>query len=111
MSTDPYGSPPPDPYASPNPSARPYFEPADAGYSPRPDRSEAASRKLAARICGSLLGSFGVHKFMLGYTNAGAIMLAVSVATFVGTVATCGMTAPLSMAMGVIGLAEGIIYL
>ena len=98
-----------DPYDTPHESSPP------PGYAPAgglpPDRSEAASKKLAAGLCGILLGGFGVHKFILGYNSAGAIMLAVTLATFAGTIATCGITAPLCIVMGVIGLAEGIIYL
>ena len=62
---------------------------------------EAGSTKLAAGLCGILLGSFGVHKFVLGMTTPGIIMAAV-------TVLTCGIG---SVAMGTIGLIEGIIYL
>ena len=32
-----------------------------------------ASNKLPAGICGILLGSFGVHKFILGYTGPGLV--------------------------------------
>jgi len=60
-----------------------------------------ASNKLAAGICGILLNCLGVHKFILGYTGAGLIMLLVSVLT-------CGVGA---VVMSVIGLIEGIIYL
>jgi TM2 domain-containing membrane protein YozV len=62
---------------------------------------EASSTKLAAGLCGILLGSFGVHKFILGMTTPGVIMAAV-------TVLTCGAG---SLVMGTIGLIEGIIYL
>jgi hypothetical protein len=31
--------------------------------------SDASGKKIAAGICGILLGAFGVHKFILGYTN------------------------------------------
>jgi TM2 domain-containing membrane protein YozV len=48
---------------------------------------------------------WGVHKFILGYTVEGIIMLAVTLG--VGLF-TCGIS---SIAMGVIGLVEGIIYL
>lgn len=34
-----------------------------------------AEKKIAAGICGILLGSFGIHKFVLGYQNEGIIML------------------------------------
>ncbi len=60
-----------------------------------------ASNKIAAGICGILLGSLGVHKFILGYTGAGLIMLLV-------TVLTCFLASPITH---IIGLIEGIIYL
>ncbi|MBD1844351.1 TM2 domain-containing protein [Cyanobacteria bacterium FACHB-63] len=60
-----------------------------------------ASKKIAAGICGILLGSLGVHKFILGYTTEGLIILA---ATFL----TCGLGA---MVTSIIGIVEGIIYL
>lgn len=67
--------------------------------------TELANKKLAAGLVGIFLGAFGIHKFLLGYTTAGVIMLVVSVA---GGVVTCGIA---SFVMGVIGLVEGIIYL
>lgn len=60
-----------------------------------------AGSKIAAGICGILLGSLGIHKFILGYTGAGLIMLLVSVLT-------CFIASPI---MHLIGLIEGIIYL
>lgn len=60
-----------------------------------------ASKKIAAGICGILLGAFGIHKFVLGYTTEGIILL-------VATLVTCGMG---GMVTGIIGLVEGIIYL
>jgi TM2 domain-containing membrane protein YozV len=60
-----------------------------------------ASNKLPAGLCGILLGSLGIHKFILGYTGAGLIMLLV-------TLLTCGIG---GVVMHVIGLIEGIIYL
>lgn len=68
---------------------------------PPPAVGSRASNKVAAGICGILLGSLGVHKFILGYTAAGLIMLLVSVLS-------CFMLAPI---MSIIGLIEGIIYL
>lgn len=66
---------------------------------------ELSNKKLAAGLLGIFLGAFGIHKFVLGYTTSGVIMLVVSVA---GGVVTCGIA---SFVMGVIGLIEGIIYL
>jgi TM2 domain-containing membrane protein YozV len=68
---------------------------------PPPAADPRASNKIPAGICGILLGSLGVHKFILGYTGAGLVMLLV-------TVLTCGLASPV---MHVIGLIEGIIYL
>lgn len=61
----------------------------------------AASKKLPAGICGILLGALGVHKFILGYTKEGVIMLLV-------TILTVGFG---GMITGLIGLIEGIVYL
>ncbi|MDM7936192.1 MAG: TM2 domain-containing protein [Cyanobium sp. CZS 48M] len=66
---------------------------------------ELSNKKLAAGLLGVFLGAFGIHKFVLGYTTSGVIMLVASVA---GGVVTCGIA---SFVMGVIGLIEGIIYL
>jgi TM2 domain-containing membrane protein YozV len=60
-------------------------------------KAMGADKKLAAGICGILLGGFGVHKFILGYTTEGIIQLVI-------TFLTCG-------AGSIIGLVEGIIYL
>jgi TM2 domain-containing membrane protein YozV len=64
-----------------------------------------ASNKIPAGICGILLGGLGIHKFILGYSGAGIIMLLV---TIVGGICTCGVAA---CVMHIIGLIEGIIYL
>ncbi len=58
-------------------------------------------KKIAAGICGILLGALGIHKFILGYTTEGLIMLLV-------TLLTCGLGGTV---MSIIGLIEGIIYL
>ena len=63
--------------------------------------SQRASTKIPAGVCGILLGGFGVHKFILGYTGAGLIMLLVSLLT-------CFMAYGV---MHIIGLIEGIMYL
>ena len=68
---------------------------------PPPAADPRASNKIPAGICGILLGGLGVHKFILGYTGAGLVMLLV-------TLLTCGVAYPV---MHLIGLIEGIIYL
>ena len=60
-----------------------------------------AEKKVVAGILGILLNCLGIHKFYLGYTKEGVIMLLVSILTF-------GFGA---IVMGPIGLIEGIIYL
>lgn len=64
-----------------------------------------AKSKVAAGLLGLFLGWLGAHKFYLGYSKEGVIMLLVSV---LGGIATCGVaTGVISM----IGFIEGIIYL
>jgi len=65
------------------------------------DFRRQAGNKVAAGVCGILLGALGIHKFILGLTTPGLIMLLVSVLT-------CGLGA---IPMSIIGLVEGIIYL
>lgn len=63
------------------------------------------NKKMLAGILAIILGSLGVHKFILGYTKEGIIMIAV---TLVVGFFTCGIGASI---MGILGLIEGIIYL
>ena len=60
-----------------------------------------SSKRVVAGILGIILGALGIHKFILGYTTEGIVMLLL-------TVITCGIAGWL---MGLIGLIEGIIYL
>ncbi|MEM6502529.1 MAG: NINE protein [Cyanobacteria bacterium P01_C01_bin.89] len=60
-----------------------------------------AEKKVSAGICGILIGALGIHKFILGYSTEGVIMLLASLLT-------CGIAAPI---MGIIGLVEGILYI
>ena len=66
-----------------------------------PSPSEITGKKVAAGLCAIFIGSFGIHKFILGYTSAGLIMLLVSLLT-------CGIGI---FVMHVIGIIEGIMYL
>jgi TM2 domain-containing membrane protein YozV len=68
-----------------------------AAYVPR----DVANTKLAAGLCGILLGALGVHKFILGMNKAGITMLLITVLTF-------GIA---GMVMHIIGIVEGILYL
>lgn len=69
----------------------------------------ASSKKVAAGLCGILLGSLGVHKFILGFNTAGAIMLVCSLVGICGSIIFFPVF--LTMAMSVVGLVEGILYL
>ncbi|HEX9260750.1 MAG TPA: TM2 domain-containing protein, partial [Acidimicrobiales bacterium] len=91
--------PPPPPPAPATMAAAPAGMTASG--KPMPRLEDASGKKLAAGICGILLGAFGVHKFILGYTSAGLIMLLV-------TVLTCGIA---GVVFSVIGIIEGLIYL
>lgn len=56
------------------------------------------NKKVLVGVLAIILGGFGVHKFILGYTKEGIIQLVL-------TIVSCG-------AIGsIIGLIEGIIYL
>jgi TM2 domain-containing membrane protein YozV len=68
-----------------------------------------ASNKIAAGVCGILLGWLGVHKFILGYTGSGIIMLLVSILAPILTCFTFGIIG--TTVMAIIGIIEGIIYL
>ena len=75
-------------------------EPAPAAPAGKP---AGAEKKIAAGICGILIGSLGIHKFILGYTKEGVIMILV---TILGSFVLVG-----PMIMWIIGLIEGIMYL
>jgi TM2 domain-containing membrane protein YozV len=64
-------------------------------------KAMGADKKIVAGILAILVGSLGVHKFVLGYTTEGVIMLLV-------TVLTCGIA---GVVMSVVGIVEGIMYL
>lgn len=66
-----------------------------------PPYNPPSSNRIAAGVCGILLGSFGVHKFILGRVGAGVIML-------LATLLSCGW---LGIVAHVIGIIEGILYL
>jgi TM2 domain-containing membrane protein YozV len=65
------------------------------------DKPAGSEKKIAAGVCGILLGALGIHKFILGYTKEGVIMLLVTILTF-------GLG---GIVMSIIGLIEGIVYL
>ncbi len=67
------------------------------------------NKKILAGILAIILGSLGIHKFVLGYQKEGIILLAV---TLIGFALSCiGIGVFLVWITGLIGLIEGIIYL
>ncbi|MCC6328094.1 MAG: TM2 domain-containing protein [Acidobacteria bacterium] len=70
-----------------------------------------ADKKIAAGICGIVLGGLGIHKFILGYTQEGVILLSVYLVSLILAIVTCGIATPLVIIPSVIGIIEGIIYL
>ena len=70
-----------------------------------------AEKKIAAGICGIVLGGLGIHKFVMGYTQEGVILLSVYLVSIILAVVTCGIATPLVLVPSVIGIIEGIIYL
>ncbi len=56
------------------------------------------SKRILVGVIAIILGALGIHKFVLGYTKEGLIML-------IGGVVTCGTITP------ILGLIEGIVYL
>jgi TM2 domain-containing membrane protein YozV len=65
------------------------------------ETTSLGGNRIAAGILAILLGSLGIHKFILGFTVAGITMLLV-------TVLTCGWG---GIVMHIIGIIEGVIYL
>lgn len=61
----------------------------------------SADKKISAGIFAIMLGTLGIHKFILGYTKEGVIMLLV-------TLFTAGYDASI---MAIVSIIEGVIYL
>lgn len=75
-----------------------------------PHVREFGRKKIAAGICGILVGSFGIHKFILGLNGGGLAMLLITLCcTFLGFCLFFPFLAVLAMQL--IGIIEGVIYL
>lgn len=77
------------------------YQQQNTNYNPQQMNTEPTKDKLVAGLLAIFLGTLGIHKFYLGYTKSGVIMLLVSIFTF-------GVGASV---MAVIALIEGILYL
>lgn len=110
QSANPHAASQPGPYEAPKPAgynsqntAPPVAQNTYAYQAPNTAAVPKQKSKVVAGLLGIFLGSLGVHKFYLGYAQAGIIMLLV---TLVGAIVFVG-----PLVMGLIGLIEGIIYL
>ena len=72
-------------------------QPREDWNTPSYPKTQPENKKIVAGVLALLLGSLGVHKFVLGYTTEGIIQIVISVVT-------CGIG-------GIIPFIEGIIYL
>jgi TM2 domain-containing membrane protein YozV len=70
--------------------------------------SSSAKNKTAAGLLAIFLGGLGIHKFYLGYTGPGLIYLLTNT---IGLAVTWVLLFTPNIALGVIALVEGIIYL
>jgi len=67
------------------------------------------NKKILAGILAIILGSLGIHKFILGYQKEGFILLGASI---IGFALSCiGVGVFILWITGLIGIIEGIIYL
>jgi TM2 domain-containing membrane protein YozV len=82
-----------------------------------PPYDPATSKKVAAGVCGILLGGLGIHKFILGLTSGAVTMLCITLAGGLAGMGCACFFPPLFLlafgpvVMHIIGLVEGIIYL
>ena len=67
-----------------------------------------AKSKVTAGLLAIFLGGLGIHKFYLGYTGSGLVYLLVNTIGWVVTIFLAGLP---NIALGIIALIEGIIYL
>jgi TM2 domain-containing membrane protein YozV len=102
----PTGTPPAQSYGAPGtPPAPQYGQPGPPQQQNPFGNAPVGENRTILGIIAIILGGLGIHKFLMGHTVPGVIMLLVSL---VGGFFTCGMA---SIAMSVIGIIEGIMYL
>jgi TM2 domain-containing membrane protein YozV len=78
--------------------------------------ADTSTKKLIAGLLAIFLGSLGIHKFYLGMTRAGVIMLAATIGGWIlgviGSLIIVGAIFFLiPLAVSILGLIEGILYL
>ncbi|MGC1514436.1 MAG: NINE protein [Maribacter sp.] len=72
--------------------------------------SGGENKKILAGILAIVLGSLGVHKFILGYQKEGFVLLGITLASYL-LMCAFGLGLLIVWIPGLIGLIEGIIYL
>lgn len=75
----------------------------------KPQSPQQENKRVLTGVLAIILGSLGVHKFVLGYNNEGFILLGLTIFSYLTMCFLIG--AFLVWIPGVIGLVEGIIYL
>lgn len=90
-------------------TSKPKEESWNQPYSNNQPQYSQDNKRILTGVLAILLGSLGVHKFVLGYNNEGFIIL---VATAIGYATLCILVGAFILtATSLIGLVEGIIYL
>ena len=93
--------------------------PIRAGYNPQQGgygtSAMPGKSKVAAGLLAIFLGGWGIHKFYLGYIGIGVIYPVLNVVLILGACFTFGvaffLAIPIWLAIGIVSLVEGIIYL
>lgn len=78
---------------------------------PSPQQPPVENKKLVAGLCAIMIGTLGIHKFVLGYNTEGIIYLVAFAVVFFISIITCGIGGFLFIPLGAIPLIEGVIYL
>jgi len=91
-------------------AAPPHRAPPTLPYGERRFDRVGSRSKLAAGLLGIFLGGLGVHRFYLGYTGVGLVMLLLSVFTGLGSLVICFPGSGCGI-VGLWGFIEGVICL
>ncbi len=75
----------------------------------KPTQPQQENKKVLAGVMAIIFGSLGVHKFILGYTQEGIILLTITILSYLSLCLLIGFF--LVWIPPTIGLIEGIIYL
>ncbi len=96
--------------ASSKPAANSRKEATQTGSAESAAKPATNKSKIVAGALGIILGAFGAHKFYLGYTKEGIVLLGSTILSLV-LMSTVPFLAVVPEIVGIIGLVEGIKYL